>query len=128
VPSRVLRALPRRFRAEHGLDERVAQLRDELEGDRYRILDGMASLESDSLDIAECVRSAQAAVSDLSPLEVLARLSHIDPPVPVDKVMRNAAETAAHSLSHMIFGRETRVGRSPRWQEGNGAITGPVKH
>ena len=40
-----------------------------------------------------------------APLEALARLIH--PLVPVDNGLKDAAETAPHSLSHIMFGRET---------------------
>jgi hypothetical protein len=54
-----------------------------------------------------------------APLKALARLIH--PLVPSIRVIKDTAETAAHNLSHIIFGREPawpRAGRSTRRQVG----------
>jgi hypothetical protein len=60
-----------------------------------------------------------------APLKALARLIH--PLVPVDKGHR----TAAHSLSHIIFGRETYMAEGRKIASAasrNGVMAGPVKH
>ena len=50
---------------------------------------------------------------------------------PSIRVIKDTAETAAHSLSHIIFGRETYMaeGLKIAWAASrNGVMAGPVKH
>lgn len=64
-----------------------------------------------------------------APLKALARLIH--PLVPSIRVTKDTAETAAHSLSHIIFGRETCMAEGLKIASAasrNGVMAGPVKH
>jgi hypothetical protein len=51
--------------------------------------------------------------------------------LPSIRVIKDAAETAAHSLSPAIFGRETYMAEGPKIASApsrNGVIAGPIKH
>jgi hypothetical protein len=50
---------------------------------------------------------------------------------PSIRVIKDAAETAAHSLSHIIFGRETYMAEGRKIASGasrSGVMARPVKH
>jgi hypothetical protein len=104
---KVLATLPRTYRAEHGLDDLIFQLRRILQEDRQRILDGMVSIESDPIDISNLVETARRKVSDLEEIEALVALGSVHTWMPFDAAIQQAESSMASHPLLSLFGNET---------------------
>ncbi|WP_375479177.1 DUF4209 domain-containing protein [uncultured Jatrophihabitans sp.] len=103
---KIMLGLPRSYRVEHGIDQRVIELRAKLDDDRALILESMAVIRTDGHDITEYVAAARRHVTGLDPVDALIALSLIHHPADYDQLADNARESLReHPLSH-LFGNE----------------------
>lgn len=121
----VLTGLPRRFRLEHGIDERVDDLRRRLDDNRQATLEAMVAFESDPVDITEYVSEAQRTVSGLPRLEALVRLAVIHPLIDAEQAFKDARESLQEMTLSRLFGHATYAADGRKVAGGDGGVGDP---
>ncbi|MEH3075836.1 MAG: DUF4209 domain-containing protein [Quadrisphaera sp.] len=101
-----LRKLPARYRDEHGLEERIRELRERAGDSRQALLESMVVVESDPIDLSESARVAREAVSGKSSGQALGEFCKLRPAFDLEGFMAEAREQALGSLAR-IFAQET---------------------
>lgn len=102
----VLAALPRDFREQNKLDDRIVTLRGRLKRMRVSLVSQMVRYESDPIDISGFVESARQRVAGLEKFHAIAELGDIIPLADSAKMLDSARERRSGSLS-ALFRRET---------------------
>lgn len=120
-----LRGIPRTYRAAHGLDALLAQLREQLADAREMILEQMVRIQSDPIDIARYVYQAQRAVTGRSRFEALAALAGLLPISDPKTVMADSRSELQGSLSR-LFSSSTFSADARKVATHNGSGTGAI--
>ncbi|MBF5082337.1 DUF4209 domain-containing protein [Quadrisphaera sp. INWT6] len=108
-----LRQLPTRYRQEHGLEERIRELRARADESRRALLDSMVAIETEPFDLTDSARTARAAVSEKTPSEALRQFCRLRPPFDFEEFMGSAREQALGGLSR-LFSQETYTASGQR--------------
>jgi len=117
----VVRTLPRRFRAERGIEDLIVELRARLASSREVALEAMMRLESDPIDLTDQVAYARSCVSGKSSAwEALVAFASLMPPMDAEQTRASAKKLVEGSISR-IFGSSTfsRDGRKVAAREGS---------
>ncbi len=97
------RTLPRRYRAEHGIEELIAGLRERLDNSREATLEAMMRFESDPVELTDATSYARSKVSGKSSAwEALATFAILMPPMDAEKTRASAQERIEGSISHLF--------------------------
>ncbi|MFF2622842.1 DUF4209 domain-containing protein [Oerskovia jenensis] len=116
---KVLRQLPRRFRASCDLDARIKDLQSRLRRSRLSSLEQMQHFESDPVDLAEAANDARSKVSGLDSLASLACLAQVAYRFSLERARVSARERLSGSVARVIAQRQVlthdgrRVARVP---------------
>lgn len=121
----VLTGLPRSYRLEHGIDERVDELRRRLGDNRHATLEAMVAFEPDPIDITKYVAEAQRTVAGLPRLEALVRLAVIHPLIDAEQAFKDARESLQEMPLSRLFGRATYAADGRKVAVGDGGVGDP---
>lgn len=111
--------VPRARRSSTGLDERLDELRRELNQVRRVSLEAMTTIESEPVDLSTAAQQARASVTGHELLDALAHYSRLLPLTDVAAATAAAQKQVSQSLSH-LFTRVTLSGDGRKVAAGGG--------
>jgi len=122
---KILRALPRTYRSQHGVEELIAGLRAHLQDDHQGIVESMVTLRGGSIDISALVKGARDDVSGLGLTEALIALGAIHPPPTVLAATQRAEQSLRTQALPHLFGRETYSSTGQKVAAEAGGLSSP---
>lgn len=122
---RTLTPLPRKYRATHQIDERIADLRRRLRDTREATVDEMVATELDPVDLTSVVRAAEKSVSGHHRVKALARLAGISALTDPDQVLEQARESLQDGVLSRLFARSTFAADGRKVATASGGIGDP---
>lgn len=99
-----LRTLPRRYRADHGLEVFLADLRHRLAENREETLEAMHRFETESIDLTDAIADTRRRLSGHSRFEALVHLAASWPLSDPERDRAQAEELAEGSIRHLFGG------------------------
>lgn len=103
----VYRDVPRKLRASHRVEERIAELRKLQTHTGEQTLTEMGVIRSPGIDITELVEQARKATAGKEPIEALRSLANIHPGEQVDNLRDNVIERMRQFPLQWIFASTT---------------------
>ena len=119
-----LRALPRKYRADRGLESHLTDLRNRLAENREETLEAMHRIQTDPIDLTDAVADTRRRLSGHSKFDALVYLAASWPRSDPEKDRAHAEELAQGSLRH-LFGGATYAADGRKVAASEGGLAQP---